>query len=94
VASTVNEGNTGDIMKPKYKTGQKVKCLNRPDDILPMVGKDESFGGRGWKLDRAFIIDRITHDEGDMIPIYWAEEDSGVYENFLTDTEWDDDENK
>jgi hypothetical protein len=63
--------------KPKYKLGQKVKCIGTSEG----EDGDLTYGGTGWKLDKIFTIKKITF--GSTGYIYWPEDDCGVWEHHL-----------
>jgi hypothetical protein len=71
----------GILARSKFRIGDKVRC----------IGRDEDYGGAGWRPNKSFIVGNITMDSFGQY-IYWDKKGiQGVFEPFLaSDVDWDD----
>ena len=68
---------------PKFKIGDKVKCLARQ----PKMTYEKM--GAGFESGKEFVVSNITQERSSD-PIYWPDKEScGVYEHELEELEWD-----
>ena len=68
----------------KFKNGDKVICVNNPNEL---VTDDNKGRGSGWKLGKTFVIDHITDGQHSK-HVLWPKDGCGIYNDFVRLASW------